>query len=314
LASEKDGGAYINGRGEGTVTEEQRLDELLESGQEEELELLSRRKFLTGAVVGGAAGLAVAAGTGVAVWKVSDTEAQVSLEAAQTEIDRLKGLVDLYEDLEKIGLDAILQAGMTALTLPLEAVEQGAKLLKSGLDLVENALLSLKEALPGAQETLLWLEQQVSAVAGGISRIEAAIGNALDKATDNAVGEALKEFAGMVLDYLPFGIGDKIRAVLDGLAELLTSVDELVEGINTNLLEPLRTKWFSTETGEGLGASLINPLVEHVLDPLEAHLADLSELADTWQAKFLAPTEKALAARAETRADIARYKEGHGMS
>lgn len=296
------------------MTEEQRLDELLESGQEEELELLSRRKFLTGAVVGGAAGLAVAAGTGVAVWKVSDTEAQVSLEAAQAEIDRLQGLVDLYEDLEKIGLDAILQAGMTALTLPLEAVEQGAKLLKNGLDLVESALLSLQEALPSAQETLLWLEQQVSAVAEGISRIETAIGNALDKATDNAVGEALKEFAGMVLDHMPFGIGDKIRVVLDGLSELLTSVDELVEGINTHLLEPLRTKWFSSETGEGLGASLINPLVEHLLDPLEAHLADLGELAETWQAKFLAPTEKALAARAETHADITRYKEGHGMS
>ena len=66
--------------------------------QGEDPETLSRRKFLTGAMVGGAAGLAVAAGTGAAVWKISETEAQVSLEAADFGHDPLgvRGL-DLFE-------------------------------------------------------------------------------------------------------------------------------------------------------------------------------------------------------------------------
>jgi hypothetical protein len=303
------------------VTEEQRLEELMAGEQEDELELLSRRRFLTGAAVGGAAGLAVAAGTGITVWKVADEEtqvaldaAQVSLDAAQAEIERLQGLVRLYETLDKIGIDEILQGGMSALAVPLAAVEQGAKLLKSGLEMIEDALLGLEEALPSAQETLLWLESQVSAIAEGISRLEVSIGNALDKATDNPVGEAVKEFASMILDYLPFGLGDKIRDVLEGLAELLTSVDDLVAGINTNLLEPLRTKWFSTEEGEGLGASIVNPLVEHILDPLEAHLDDLGELTDTWQAKLVAPAEEAIAARAQAQKEIARYKKEYNIS
>ena len=117
---------------------EQELEEFLaeETQTEDEQAQLSRRKFLTGAVAGGAAGLALATGTGVAVWKVSDAElvaakgkAEAELSASQetavAELARMQGLVDLYEGLEKIGLDAVLKTGMTAVALPLEGVEAG---------------------------------------------------------------------------------------------------------------------------------------------------------------------------------------------
>jgi hypothetical protein len=268
---------------------------------------------LTGAVAGGAAGLAVAAGTGVAVWNLIDAEAQTALEAADAEIARLQGLVDLYEDLEKVGLDAILGVGMSAVALPLELVEQGAKALRSGLELLEEAILSLQEALPTAQESIVWLETQISTVADGIEKLEKSLGQALDKAASNPVAEKLADFAGMVLDNLPFGLGDKIRDVLDGLVHLVTSVDELVEGINTLALEPLREKWFPMEDGEGTAVTFLDPVVESVLDPLETHLGDLAALADTWQHKLVAPTEDALAERAKVREEIARYKSEHGI-
>jgi hypothetical protein len=295
---------------------DQTLDEFFSDAPQaaDEQELLSRRRFLAGAAAGGAAGLAVAAGTGVAVWNVVDKQAQADLEAAQAEIARLQGLVDLYENLEKIGLDAIISTGMKALALPLEAVELGAKALKSGLDWAEGALLSLQEALPTAQESILWLEGQVSAIADGIEKLETAVGNALEKATDNAVAEALEDLANMLLDNLPFGLGDKIRQVLDGMVALVTSVDELVEGINTLFLEPMREEWFATEDGGGVAATWIEPLVEHVLDPVEAHLESLAALADTWQQELASPAQQALAERAAVREEIARYRDEHSLS
>jgi hypothetical protein len=295
---------------------EQTLDEFFSQDPppEDERELYSRRKFLSGAAAGGAAGLAIAAGTGVAVWNIVDEQAQADLEAAQAEIARLQGLVNLYENLEKIGLDAIISTGMKALALPLEAVELGAKALKSGLDWAEGALLSLKEALPTAQESILWLEGQVSAIADGIGKLEAGVGNALDKATDNAVAESLEDLANLILDNLPFGLGDKIREVLEGMVALVTSVDELVEGINAAFLEPMREKWFATEDGGGVGATFIDPLVEHVLDPVEAHLESLATLADTWQQELVSPAERALAERAAVREEIVRYREKYGLS
>jgi hypothetical protein len=293
--------------------EEQTLEKFFDEKAEDEDTSVSRRQFLTGAVVGGAAGLAIAAGTGVAVWNMADAETQVAIETADAEIARLQGLVDLYEDLEKVGLDAILQTGMAAMALPLQAVELGAKALKGGLEAIEEALISLEEALPSARESILWLESQVSAVADGIEKLETALAAALQKAADNPVAEALADFAAMVLDNLPFGLGDRIREVLDGLVGLVTSVDELVEGINTRLLEPLRANWFSDEDGEGLGAAIVDPVIEHVLDPLEAHLADLVTLADTWQAKLVEPSQQALAERVQIREEIAQYKSDHGF-
>jgi hypothetical protein len=306
------------------MTEKQNLEQFLQGSAGEDPELVSRRRFLTGAVAGGATGLALAAGTGVAVWRITDAELlaakeaaeaelQAARETADAEIARLQGLVDLYEILEKIGLDAVLETGMAAVALPLAAVEVGAKALKGGLDLVESALLSLEEALPTAQDSILWLEDRVSALAEGIEKLETALGQALEKVGSSPVVEALKDFASMILDNLPFGLGDKMRSVLDGLITLVTSVDEVVEGINDFLLEPLREKWFSTEDGKGIGANLINPLVEHVLDPLEAHLADLAVLADNWQNKLMAPAEQALAERAQVREEIALYRNEHGL-
>lgn len=297
------------------MSDEKELEEFFaqEPPSEAEQQHLSRRQFLRGSLAGGAVGLAVAAGTGAAVWKITDTELLAAQEAADAEIARLRGLVDLYEKLEKIGLDAILQTGMAAIALPLEAAEQGARALKGGLDLVEKALLSVEEALPTAQESLLWLEGRVSALADGIEKLEIALGQTLDRAANTPLGQAVKDFANLVLDNLPFGLGDKIRAVLDGLATVVTGVDDLLEGINTRLLEPLREKWFPAEEDGGMKETLVNPLVEHILDPLEAHLANLAVLADAWQQKLVAPASQALEERFRVREEIVRYKQEHGL-
>jgi hypothetical protein len=318
------------------MAQEQSLEAFLEEtppvGAQERV---SRRQFLTGAMVGGAAGLAVAAGTGAAVWKITDAEllaakevaeaelaatkaaaaadVEAANEAANIELARLLGLLDLYEELEKVGLDNILEAGMAALAMPLAAVEVGASALKSGLEWAEGALISLAEAVPTAQESLLWLETRVSAVAESLEKLQAAMSRALDLATSNPVGAALEDFTNKLLNSLPFGLGERFRDGLEGLVVLVTSVDELVEGINTSLLEPLRERWFSDEDGQGVGSMLVDPLVEHILDPLGAHLGDLEVLADTWQNELMNPTQNALADRSRVREEIARYKQEHGL-
>lgn len=329
------------------MDQEKQLEDFFEEEALADMQrIVSRRQLLTGAVVGGAAGLAVAAGTGVAVWKVTDSECQVAKEAAEAEIAAAKaaadaklraaqqaadndlqaaveaaagelaevlGLVELYNELDEIGLDGILERGLAAVAMPLEALEVGAKALSSGLEWVEGALRSLAEALPTAQESLLWLETRVSSVADGLDNLQASVATALDKATENPVGAAVEDFANAVLDKLPFGLGDKFRDTLAWLAALVTSVDELVEGINSGFLEPLRKRWFSEEQGEGIGGTFVDPLIENILDPLGAHLVNLAVVTDNWQTKLMNPSQEALAKRAKVREEIARYKEEHGI-
>ena len=230
---------------------------------------------------------------------------------AQAEVERLQGLVSLYDDLEKVGLDAILHTGMTAVALPLEGVELGAKGLKKGLELIEVALLALDDALPSARESILWAEDKVDDLASGVARLESALTRALEKAEGNPVVQAIKDFISMVLDNLPFGLGTKVRDVLEGLAGIVTGVDDLIGDINENLFEPMRENWFADDGRAGITASLINPLIEHILDPLEAHLGNLGEMVDNWQHKLMAPTQVALEERATLQESIEAYKIRH---
>jgi hypothetical protein len=272
---------------------------------------LSRRRFLTGALAGGAAGLAVAAGTGAVVWKVADTQARAAKVAADDEIARLHGLVNLYEKLERVGLDAVIHSGMAAVGLLFGGLELGANGLRSGLELVEKGLLSIEKAFPIVQTGIEWVEKGVSALADGIDALQTTLGRAIDKASP--ITEALGDFVAFVLDKLPFGIGDKVQSVLDSLSGLVSGIPELIEGINTHLLEPLRQDWFSTEDGKGLDDVLLKPLVEHVFDPLEALLGDLAGLIDAWQKKLVAPAQQAIEERALIREQIAQYKKEHGL-
>jgi hypothetical protein len=280
-----------------------------ESAQEmEAAQQVSRRRFLTGALAGG---VVMAAGTGAVVWKVVDTQADLTKATADDEIARLQGLVELYEKLERVGLDAIIQTGMAAVGLLFGGLELGAKGLKSGLELVEKGLSSIEKTFPTVRTGVEWVEMEVSALADGIDALQTTLGRVLDKASP--ITEALGDFVTFVLDKLPFGIGDKVQSVLGSLSELVSGIPELVEGINAHLLEPLRQEWFSNEKGKGLDDALLKPLVAHVFDPLEAHLGDLAGLIDAWQQGLVAPSQQAIEERAMIRRQIAQYKKEHGL-
>jgi hypothetical protein len=293
-----------------------RLDELTEQVEVDRevlaTEEMTRRRFLQGALVGGVAGLAIGAGGSLVAWETGTAVGRTAagLEAA-TEALKLKGLLALYENLERIGLDAIVSTGVAALGLLLEGVEAGSLAIKAGLDTVEGLLLDFEEAFPTIRAGIEWTEGVVSAFADKLQALEDAIEGVLEKA--QPITEALGSFFNFVLDLLPFGYGDRVRVTLDRIDDIVTSIPEAVEGINTKLLEPLRRDWFSKEEGRGLKAGLINPIVTGLLDPLEAFLGKLAELMDSWEEKLVGPVQKAISERDAIREQIARYKTEEGL-
>ena len=145
-----------------------------------------------------------------------------------------------------------------------------------------------------------------------LQALEDIIGEVLEKA--EPITDALGGFFDFVLDLLPFDYGDKIRAILDRISDLVTSIPEAVEGINTRLLERLRRDWFSEEEDKGLKASLIDPIVTGLLDPLEAFLGKLAELMGSWEEKLAGPIQKAISVRDAIREQIAHYKAEEGLA
>jgi hypothetical protein len=274
---------------------------------------MTRRRFLQGALVGGVAGLAMGAGGSLVAWETGTAAGRTAakLEVA-TEALKLKGLLALYENLEKIGLDAIVSTGVAAVGLLLEGVETGSLAVKTGLDTVEKLLLDFGAAFPTIRAGIEWTEGVVSAFADKLQALEDAIERVLEKA--QPLTEALGSFFNFVLDLLPFGYGDRVRVTLDRIDDIVISIPEAVEGINAKLLEPLRRDWFSEEEGKGLKAGLIDPIVTGLLDPLEAFLGKLAELVSSWEEKLADPIQKAISERDAIRERIARYKAEEGLA
>jgi len=272
---------------------------------------MTRRRFLQGALVGGVAGLAVGAGGGLVIWETGTAVRRTAAEL-KAAAEALKELLALYENLEKIGLDAIVSTGVAAVGLLLEGVESGSLAIKAGLDTVERLLLNFEEAFPTIRAGIEWTERVVSAFADKLQALEDAIEGVLEKA--QPITKALGSFFNLVLDLLPFGYGDKVRAILDRIDDIVTSIPQAVEGINTKLLEPLRRDWFSEEEGKGLKGGLIDPIVTGLLDPLEAFLGKLAELVGSWEEKLSGPIQKAISERDDIREQIAHYKAEEGLA
>jgi hypothetical protein len=293
-----------------------KLDELTEQVETNReilaAEGMTRRRFLQGALVGGVAGLAVGAGGGLVAWETGTVAGRMAAELEATaEALKLEGLLALYENLEKIGLDAIISTGVAALGLLLEGVETGSLAIKAGLETVEGLLLDFEGAFPTIRAGIEWTEGVVSAFADKLQALEDAIEGVLERV--QPITEALGSFFDFVLDLLPFGYGDRIRVALDRIDDIVTSIPEAVEGINTKMLEPLRRDWFSEEEGKGLKAGLIDPLVTGLLDPLEAFLGKLANLVGSWEEKLAGPVQEAISERDTIREQIARYKEEEGL-
>ncbi len=298
----------------------QRLDELTQTSGVAEAgaggaKSLTRRQFIAGAVLGGGAGLALTAGGSFAAWQFGQAAGAVAgrleLTAAQAEILKLKGLLTLYEALERVGLDAIAELGIDTMAALLEGVEGGTRLLKRGVERVEEALDSFSGLFPTIRDGIAWAESLVSSLSDKLARLEETIGSVVDRASP--LTDALGEFFNFLLGLLPDSIETSVRDTLARVEAVITSIPEAVEGLNTRLLTPLRENWFGDEAAQKLETTLIEPITTGLLDPLEAHLEALADLFDEWEANLAQPIREALEERRAIREQIARYREEKGI-
>lgn len=260
---------------------------------------VTRRRFLTATLAGGF----IAATTGaVAVWQYGSGRGR----ELNNELERLWGLVHLYEKLEDVGLDHVIAAGLAAVGAALSALAGAADLVKAGAQVVEDTLRKFEAAFPPIRDGIQWLENLVSELSQGIHLLEDAIGRALNEV--NPITQALGTFFSSILSLLPFGGGQKIQDVLDRIGEIINSIPQAISGINVKVLTPLREDWFSDSPGKGLKGGLIDPIITNLLDPLEAMAGRLSELLRHWDTDLSTPVKSALSQRDTVRQEIADYK------
>ncbi len=272
---------------------------------------LTRRQAMTALGVGAVALTASHLGVAYEASQFAHEQSQPQLSDLQKELEKLRGLVALYDNLEKIGVDAIVGGALTAFKGFLDRLRGGVGLLSGGVSAAEGALNAF--------------ENTFALVRGGLKAAEEAIGNlvALLKNAESFLGQAtsptkpliqqMRDFFDDLLSKIPFGVGDNIRKTIDGVVGLVTAIPNAVTSVNTRLLEPLRTSWFAEDNAKNLQGALLDPVKQKVFSPLKKFLGDVDQTLAHWESDVAEPVQAALDQREAVRKQITQYKQQHKM-
>lgn len=272
---------------------------------------LTRRQAVTALGVGAAALTATHLGVAYQAAQWAQQQPRDEIAGLQTEIEKLKGLLALYESLEKIGIDVVIAGALAVYKGLLDGLRGGVGALSAGAATAEIAL-------NGFQNTFVIIRGGLQVAENAVNNIAALLKGAqvfLEQATSPAKSllEQMRQFFDDLLGKIPF-VGDSIKRTIDGVVGLVNAIPNMVISVNTGLLEPLRAGWFSEDNAKNLQGALLDPISKQVLTPLKKFLADLDQTLARWESDVAKPVRAALDNRETVRKQIAEYKQKNKMS
>ncbi len=187
---------------------------------------LTRRQAVTAM---GAGAVTLAATHSVVAYQAAQWAEQAPRQQADdyaAEIERLKGLLALYEGLEQIGIDAIVAGALTG--------------YKGVLDALRTAVGGLRDAVQGAEGAIANFHDAFASLRAGLKTAEEGVSNvvALLQNAQNWLGQTtspleplldqVHQFFDDLLGKIPFGVGDNIRKTVDGLIGLVVAIPAMI--------------------------------------------------------------------------------------
>jgi hypothetical protein len=223
------------------------------------------------------------------------------VESLQNQLTDERSLNDLWQALDDVGLDSLLNSALQVVVGALSGVTNIATLLRTGLARGQEALDSFVARLPGPQDGIRWLGQQVEGLATLLDWLKEQVQEAVEPV--EPFTSMIAEFVLWVLDRLPFGAGNQARAGMEAMQDVVNSLPDLVSGINTTVLEPL-ADWFGDNERVNLFGILLNPITDNVVQRAEDLLDEVAGFEASYEAQLSAPVSDALEERALIKAQI----------
>jgi hypothetical protein len=228
------------------------------------------------------------------------------VQDANGQIDQLKGkngdlssLIDLYKQLDVIDLDALILSSLTALGVPILAIDTVRTALKGGTALAVRVLQGVEDQIPLVRAGLDWLDKQVLTISAGYRALQ----TALEISDDSGVAKRISDFISQVLDMLPFGVGQNVKVALQAVGNVMSQLPELLNNVRVMVIQPTRA-WVGTGNTGGLYDSLLKPIREQVLAPAQQIVANAENLNTVYNKQVAQPVQTALDQRAKVRIEI----------
>jgi exonuclease VII small subunit len=236
-------------------------------------------------------------------------DAQRQLAAAKVEIEIYKGLIGLFDTLDKIGIDAVVGSALKAYAGTLAALKASIDGLKAGIVTAENALDNFESAFASIRSALTAAENawaNVSALLKNAQQLVAQATSPILPFVDQA-----RKFFDDLLGKIPFGAGESARQTINSVVGLMVGVPAALDELENGLFRTLRDGWFSDDNARNLEATLAKPIVNGVLAPLRQFLDQVNTTLDDWETQVAKPVNNALSQREIVQQQIAAYRQQH---
>ncbi len=273
---------------------------------------LTRRQVVTTLGLGAVTLTATHLGVAYEAAQWERQQHQPEIADLTAEVEKLRGLLALYENLEKIGIDAVISGALSGFKIVLESLRSGITLLRGGTGAAEGAISGFQNTFAALRNALTTAEQAVNNVAALLKNVEDFLGQTTSPV--EPLIRQVRQFFDDLLGRIPFGVGDNIRRTIDGISGLVIAIPSMLPDVKTAFLEPLRATWFSDDNAKNIQGLLLDPITQKVLEPLKQFLDDVDQTLARWEGDVAKPVQGALDRRDAVRQEIADYKSRHNMS
>ena len=236
--------------------------------------------------------------------------AQSALSSANERLAHSSELINLYNQLEGIGLDNVVATGLGVLGGALSGLSGPVGLLRDGVEAAHGLLTGFEQTLPDFNGAMAWLGQQVVNIRVALWAVETAAQQAANS-TLSGVTAVFGGFVGFVLDHLPFNIGANVRQTLNEVQHLLTGVTAMADQAPEQVL--LKISRYVDDGPQSWKQALIAPLRLNTLTPAGDVLAGVVGATDTFKTSLHEPATAALQRRQALRDQIANFRAAHGL-
>jgi hypothetical protein len=225
------------------------------------------------------------------------------------EVSLLAGLVALYEQFDTVDLEALASEGVNTVGSILAGVMEEVPAVAEGIQAGRDALDDLEEQIPALEAGHLWLQDRVAVLGRSFSDVEVALENVVGIA--GSFLQKLNQWFQDILRWLPFGIGDRTNATMGVIATLLDSVPDTIDGLQTQVSDPLAF-WFGRDGPETrIQEQVIRPVRNEALDKAAVTVTQIESLDAVYQSRLAQPVAEAIEQQRLIREQITAFREAN---
>lgn len=234
----------------------------------------------------------------------------VHLAEANNQIGVLAGLIALYEQLDSVDVDAVVENGLTAVSETLNNFMADVPTLEESLEMGQIALAEVENHIPLLDNGRLWLENHNGKLDSYFKAIELILLEVVESA--GPFLDMLNSWFESVKKWLPFGLGEKATNVMQSITTLLLETPATISGLNTNVAQPLDVWLAKDQNNEvNLQKNLIKPLRENVIAQSNIATGKAKQVESIYKEQLHEPINTAVASQRVIRNLIAEYRENN---